>query len=49
MLGSNCGIDDWQNVAELDRLRDDIGLDTIETGAAISIYMDPGKMEFGDS
>ena len=31
------------------RLCDDVGLDTIETGAAIGIYMDAGKMDFGDS
>ena len=36
-------------VAELDRLCDEVGLDTIETGAAIAILMDSGGMEWGDS
>jgi len=49
MLGANCAIGDLDEVAHLDRLCDDVGLDTIETGAAIGIYMDAGKMEFGDS
>jgi aldehyde:ferredoxin oxidoreductase len=49
MLGANCCIGDLDEVARLDRLCDDVGLDTIETGAAIAIYMDAGKMEFGDA
>jgi aldehyde:ferredoxin oxidoreductase len=48
MLGSNCGIADWEQVADLDRLCDDVGLDTIETGAAIGVYMDAGRMAWGD-
>jgi aldehyde:ferredoxin oxidoreductase len=49
LLGSNCGIASWEDVADLDRLCDDVGLDTVETGAAIAIYMDAGEMEFGDA
>ena len=49
LLGSNCGLDSWEDVADLDRLCDEIGLDTIETGAAIAVYMDSGAMEFGDA
>jgi aldehyde:ferredoxin oxidoreductase len=49
LLGANCGIASWEDVADLDRLCDEIGLDTIETGAAIAIYMDSGGMEFGDA
>ncbi len=49
LLGSNCGIASWEDVADLDRLCDEVGLDTIETGAAIAIYMDSGAMEFGDA
>ena len=49
MLGANCAIGNLDDVAQLDRLCDDVGLDTIETGAAIGIYMDAGKMEFGDA
>jgi aldehyde:ferredoxin oxidoreductase len=49
LLGSCCAIASWEDVADLDRLCDDIGLDTIETGAAIAIYMDAGEMEYGDA
>jgi aldehyde:ferredoxin oxidoreductase len=49
LLGANCAIASWDDVADLDRLCDEVGLDTIETGAAIAIYMDAGKMEFGDA
>jgi aldehyde:ferredoxin oxidoreductase len=49
LLGANCGIASWEDVADLDRLCDELGLDTIETGAAIAIYMDSGAMEFGDA
>jgi aldehyde:ferredoxin oxidoreductase len=36
-------------VADLDRLCDEVGLDTIETGAAIAVYMDSGGMAWGDA
>ena len=49
LLGSNCAIASWEDVADLDRLCDEVGLDTIETGAAIAVYMDAGEMEFGDA
>jgi aldehyde:ferredoxin oxidoreductase len=49
LLGSTCGIASWEDVADLDRLCDEVGLDTIETGAAIAVYMDSGGMEFGDA
>jgi aldehyde:ferredoxin oxidoreductase len=49
LLGSNCGIASWEDVADLDRLCDEIGVDTIETGAALAVYMDSGGIEFGDS
>ena len=49
MLGANCAIASWEDVAELDRLCDEVGLDTIETGAAIAVYMDSGGMQWGDA
>ncbi len=49
LLGANCAIQSWEDVADLDRLCDEIGLDTIETGAAIAVYMDSGGMEWGDA
>lgn len=49
LLGANCAVDTWDKVAELDRLCDEVGLDTIETGAALGILMDSGGMAWGDN
>ena len=46
--GANCGIDDLDVIAQLDRLDDDYGLDTIEMGATIAVAMEAGLAEFGD-
>jgi len=46
--GGNCGIDDMDTVAMLDRLDDDFGLDTIEMGATIGVAMEAGLAKFGD-
>jgi aldehyde:ferredoxin oxidoreductase len=48
-LGADCGIGDLDEVAELDRACGDIGVDTIEMGATIAVYMDSGALEFGDA
>ena len=47
--GANCGIDDLDAIAMLDRLDDDFGLDTIELGATIAVAMEAGVVEFGDA
>jgi len=47
--GGNCGIDDIDAIAQLDRLDDDFGLDTIEMGATIGVAMEAGIAEFGDA
>ena len=47
--GGNCGIDDLDAIAMLDRLDDDFGLDTIEMGATIGVAMEAGLAEFGDA
>ena len=49
LLGASCAIDNIDDVATLDRLCDEVGLDTIETGAAIAILMDSGGMKWGDA
>jgi len=46
--GADCGIDDMDTIAMLDRLDDDIGLDTIEMGATIGVAMAGGLLDFGD-
>jgi len=47
--GGNCGIDDLDAIAMLDRLDDDFGVDTIEMGAAIGVAMEAGVAKFGDA
>jgi aldehyde:ferredoxin oxidoreductase len=47
--GANCGIDDLDVIAQLDRMDDDFGLDTIEMGATIGVAMDAGLASFGDA
>jgi aldehyde:ferredoxin oxidoreductase len=47
--GGNCGIDDLDALAQIDRLDDDFGLDTIEMGATIGVAMEAGVAEFGDA
>ena len=48
LLGSNCAVGNWDEVGDLDRLCDEVGLDTMETGVAIGVLMDAGKMGWGD-
>jgi aldehyde:ferredoxin oxidoreductase len=47
-LGANCGIDDIDDVAELIRLCNEYGYDTIETGTTLAVAMEAGIAEFGD-
>ena len=47
--GANCGIDDLDAIARMDRLDDDFGIDTIETGATIGVAMEAGVIPFGDA
>jgi aldehyde:ferredoxin oxidoreductase len=48
LCGSNLCISDLDQVAQLDRLCDDLGLDTIETGGALGLAMECGALAFGD-
>ncbi len=47
-LGANCGIDNLDAIAQMDRLCDEYGIDTIETGCAIAVAMEAGVKSFGD-
>ncbi|MEW5908249.1 MAG: aldehyde ferredoxin oxidoreductase C-terminal domain-containing protein [Thermodesulfobacteriota bacterium] len=47
--GGNCGIDDLDAIAAIDRMDDDYGLDTIEMGATIAVAMEAGLAKFGDA
>jgi len=46
--GGNCGICDLDDIAMLDFLDDNYGLDTIEMGATIGVAMEAGLAKFGD-
>ncbi len=48
-FGADCGIGDLDGIAELDRACGDLGLDTIEMGATMGVYMASGALEFGDA
>lgn len=48
MVGSNCGISSLDTIAVIDRMCDDFGLDTMDTGATIGVCMEAGKLAFGD-
>jgi aldehyde:ferredoxin oxidoreductase len=47
-LGTNLEISDLRDVAELNRLCNDIGLDTIEAGNTLAMLMEGGMIEYGD-
>ncbi|OUJ18816.1 Aldehyde:ferredoxin oxidoreductase [Methanonatronarchaeum thermophilum] len=47
-LGPNCGIYDLDIIGELNRKCNDLGMDTIETGATLAVAMDGGLIDFGD-
>lgn len=46
--GANCGIRDIDVVAQIDRICDDLGIDTMETGCTVGVCMEAGKIGFGD-
>jgi aldehyde:ferredoxin oxidoreductase len=48
-MGAGCTIDDLDQLAEMDHLMDDIGIDTIETAVAFGVAMQGGVLEFGDA
>ncbi len=47
-LGPNTLIDNLDHLAQLDRLCDDLGLDTIEMGNTIAVAMEAGLIPWGD-
>ena len=48
LLGSNCGIDTLDGIAELNALCNDLGLDAIEMGCVLGVAMEAGLARFGD-
>lgn len=49
LVGSNLGIGDLDDVARLNYMCNDFGLDTIEMGASLGIAIEAGLVEFGDT
>jgi len=47
-LGADCGIDSLDDIAEMIKLCNDFGLDTIETGTTLAVAMQAGVIPFGD-
>jgi aldehyde:ferredoxin oxidoreductase len=47
-MGGMTGIDDLDVIAKLDRLCDDIGVDTMNIGVGVAVAMDAGKISFGN-
>jgi len=48
LLGSNCGLSDADELARLNAIANDLGIDSIETGATLAVLMEAGLAEFGD-
>jgi aldehyde:ferredoxin oxidoreductase len=48
LLGTNCGLSDPDDLAQMNYLANDLGVDTIELGATIAVLMEAGLGEFGD-
>jgi aldehyde:ferredoxin oxidoreductase len=48
LLGSNCGLSDPDELARLNAIANDLGIDSIETGAMLAVLMEAGLAEFGD-
>jgi aldehyde:ferredoxin oxidoreductase len=48
LLGTNCGLTDPDDLAQLNHVCNDLGVDTIEAGAMLAVLMEAGLGSFGD-
>lgn len=48
LTGSNCMINDLDDIARINRLCNDLGLDTMDVGAAVAVAMEAGVLPWGD-
>lgn len=48
LMGSNLGINDPDIIAKLNDIANDVGIDTIDTGAALGVAAEAGLLPFGD-
>ena len=48
LMGTNCGLTHPDDIARVNAVANDLGIDTIETGAMMAVLMDSGEGKFGD-
>jgi aldehyde:ferredoxin oxidoreductase len=48
LMGSNCGLTHPDQVARVNAVANDLGIDTIEAGATLAVLMEAGLGKFGD-
>jgi aldehyde:ferredoxin oxidoreductase len=48
LMGSNCGLSHPDQVARVNAVANDLGIDTIEAGATLAVLMEAGLGKFGD-
>ncbi len=48
LMGTNCGLRDPDDLARVNALANDLGIDTIEAGATLAVLMEAGLAPFGD-
>ena len=48
LLGSNIGLKNIDQIAELNKLCDDIGLDTMDVGVSLGVLTEAGVFKYGD-
>jgi len=49
LLGTNCGLTEPDDLAQLNHIANDLGVDTIELGATLAVLMEAGLGAFGDA
>jgi aldehyde:ferredoxin oxidoreductase len=49
LMGSNCGVSEPDDIARLNYITNDLGIDSIETGATLGVLMEAGLADFGDT
>ena len=49
LMGSNLCLQDLDAIAEMNRIANDAGVDTLDVGGAIGVAMEAGLAEFGDT
>lgn len=48
LVGSNCMIEDIDIIAQINRVCNDVGVDTMDVGGAIGVAMEAGLLSWGD-